>query len=757
MGRVSVQYLIRCIAAARCKFAEKSVHPIYLDYNATTPVAPEVARAMAPFLGGLYGNPSSNHWYGLQARQAVETARAGVASLIGCHADEICFTAGGTESNNMAIKGIALSKQGAGNHIITSSIEHPAVLEVCHWLEKHGFRITRLRVDGYGCVDPDDLRKAITPDTILISIMHSNNETGTLQPIREIGEIAAGHGIDFHTDAAQSTGKIPVDVRQTGISLLTVAGHKLYAPKGIGALYIRRGVSLEQITHGAGQERGLRPGTENVMFMAGLGEACRIAQDSILINPVDMHVLRDRLEAGILGGVSRARVNGHPKHRLPNTLSISFRDVEAQTLLSELGGIAASAGAACHSGRVDMGHVLTAMGVSPVWGMGTIRFSTGRFTTAEEIDLAIGMITEAVNRLQGSTTCPVVENHGEIRLTHFTHGLGCACKLRPRQLEEVLKTLPRPSAPEILVGTETSDDASVYRISENLALVSTLDFFTPVVDDPYTFGAVAAANSLSDIYAMGAKPLYALNIAAFPSNRLPASVLAAILKGAADKAAEAGIPVLGGHTVEDNEPKFGLSVTGSVHPAKILRNSGAQPGHALVLTKPLGTGILSTALKQGLLDHIQKKALHESLLKLNRDAAEIMAAYPVSACTDVTGFGLLGHLCEMCRPSNLGFELNANAVELLPGVAGFSSLGIIPGGSRDNLEYVSGEVDFQPGFPLHLQLILADAQTNGGLLIALPAEAAAGLVDELRRNGSPHAVLIGQFSNSGRVVVQSNV
>ncbi len=732
------------------------MQPVYLDYNATTPVAPEVVRAMEPFLGGLYGNPSSNHWFGVQARQAVENARAGVASLIGCHADEICFTAGGTESNNMAIKGIALSKRGAGNHIITSAIEHPAVLEVCRWLEAQGFRITRLPVDGYGCVDPGDIHKAITSETILISIMHSNNETGTLQPIREIEEIAAGHGIVLHTDAAQSTGKIPVDVKQTGISLLTVAGHKLYAPKGIGALFIRRGIRLEQIIHGAGQERGLRPGTENVMYMAGLGEACRLAREDGT-NNIGLTNLRDRLEAGILSGVSQARVNGHPRQRLPNTLSISFRGVEALTLLSELRGLAASAGAACHSGRVDMGHVLTAMGVKPDWGMGTIRFSTGRYTTAEEIDLAIGMITEAVNRLQGSTTCPVVDNHDEIRLTHFTHGLGCACKLRPRQLEEVLKTLPRPSAPEILVGTETSDDASVYRISENLALVSTLDFFTPVVDDPYTFGAVAAANSLSDIYAMGAKPLYALNIAAFPSNRLPASVLAAILKGAADKAAEAGIPVLGGHTVEDNEPKFGLSVTGTVHPDKILRNTGARPGDALVLTKPLGTGILSTALKQGLLDEVQEKALTGSLLQLNRGVAETMAAYPVSACTDVTGFGLLGHLCEMCRPARLGFELNADAVKFLPGVVEFSSLGIVPGGSRDNLEYVSGEVDFQPGFPIHLQLILADAQTNGGLLIALPAEAAAGLVDELRRNGSPHAVRIGQFTGSGRVVVESSL
>jgi cysteine desulfurase NifS/selenium donor protein len=733
------------------------VQPVYLDYNATTPLAPEVARAMEPFLVGLFGNPSSNHWFGIQARQAAEKARAEVAALIGCHTDEICFTAGGTESNNMALKGLAINRMGAGNHIITSAVEHPAVLEVCSWLEKQGFRISRLPVDGYGCVDPDDLRKSITTDTILISIMHSNNETGTLQPIAEIGDIAAGYGIVLHTDAAQSAGKVTLDVNKLGSGLLTVAGHKLYAPKGIGALFIRRGIRLEQIMHGAGQERGLRPGTENVMYMAGLGEACRLARERLGTDTSGMRSLRDRLEAGILSGVGQARVNGHPLKRLPNTLSISFRGIEAQTLLSELRELAVSAGAACHSGRVDMGHVLTAMGVSPEWGMGTIRLSTGRYTTAEEIDQATEMIVSAVNRLQGETACPAEKNHDEIRLTQYTHGLGCACKLRPRQLEEVLKTLTRPSAPEILVGTETSDDASVYRISENLALVSTLDFFTPIVDDPYTFGAVAAANSLSDIYAMGAKPLYALNIAAFPSNRLPASVLTSILKGAADKADEAGIPILGGHTVEDNEPKFGLSVTGTVHPAKILRNAGARPGDALILTKPIGTGILSTALKQGLLDSVQEKALFESLLKLNRDAAEVMAAFAVSACTDVTGFGLLGHLCEMCRPAKLGFELNADAVKFLPGVVEFSSLGIVPGGSRDNLEYVAEEVDFRPGFPLHMQLVLADAQTNGGLLIALPAEAAAGLMDELRQKGSPHAVRIGQFTGSGRVVVESSL
>ncbi|MGC8864344.1 MAG: selenide, water dikinase SelD [Bacteroidales bacterium] len=340
-----------------------------------------------------------------------------------------------------------------------------------------------------------------------------------------------------------------------------------------------------------------------------------------------------------------------------------------------------------------------------------------------------------------------------LKLTHFTHGLGCACKLRPKMLEEVLKKLPLPSHPNLLVGTETSDDAMVYRLNDEIALVSTVDFFTPIVDDPYLFGAVAAANSLSDVYAMGARPVFALNIAAFPSGRLPSSVLEEILRGAADKAAEAGIPIAGGHTVEDNEPKFGLAVTGMVHPSRFWRNQGALPGDALILTKPLGTGILSTALKRGMLNQEVYKALIQNLVSLNKTAAELIQNFSVHACTDVTGFGLLGHLLEMCRPAGLGFNLHYNSVPLLPGVEQLALAGAVPGGSMDNLAWVEEDVRFAKYLAHHQRLILADAQTNGGLMVAIPSTEASRLLEVLKQKLGSGVSLIGYFNADGLISV----
>ncbi len=373
--------------------------PFYLDYNATTPVDPEVAEAIKPYLLEFFGNPSSSHWYGIQTRKAIETARGQVADLLGSQPEEIIFTSGGSESNNFALKGIAFANRGKGNHIITSTIEHPAVTEVCRYLEAHNFRVTYLPVDQDGIVDPVNLEKAITPQTILISLMHANNEVGTIQPISDVSALGKQNGIIIHTDAAQSAGKIPACVNELGIDLLSVAGHKLYAPKGIGALFIREGIDLEKLIHGAGHEQHKRAGTENVMGIVGLGKACEIAKRDLEKNMAHMKSMRDRLHQGLQEKLEGIRLNGHEEKRLPNTLSIAFPRIEADKLLSEIGGVAASAGAACHSGHASISPVLTAMRVPEEYAKGTIRFSTGKMTTPEEIEQAIKIIVEGVQRL----------------------------------------------------------------------------------------------------------------------------------------------------------------------------------------------------------------------------------------------------------------------------------------------------------------------------------------------------------------------
>jgi len=373
--------------------------PIYLDYNATTPHDPEVIAAMRPYLEEAFGNPSSGHRYGEKPQAAVVQARRRVAALLNCRPEEIVFTSGGTESNNHALKGVAYACRDKGHHIITSRIEHPAIFEVCKYLEGNGFEVSYLPVDEQGLVKVSDVAAAITSNTILISIMHANNEVGTIQPIAEISQLAKNHGILVHTDAAQSLGKIPAAVDTLGVDLLSVAGHKLYAPKGIGALYIRNGVELAKLMHGAGQESGWRAGTENVLEMVGLGKACEIARRDLVNNGEHMRAMRDRLYEGLKQTCERVRLNGHPDQRLPNTLSLSFYDLEANRILETIGPeIAASAGAACHSDTVEVSHVLRAMNVPLNWAKGTLRLTTGRHTTADEIDRAVQVIAEAVNR-----------------------------------------------------------------------------------------------------------------------------------------------------------------------------------------------------------------------------------------------------------------------------------------------------------------------------------------------------------------------
>jgi len=377
------------------------VKAIYLDYNGTTPHDPEVIAAMRPFLEEEFGNPSSGHLYAVMPRQALNTARRRVAGLLNCAPEEVVFTSGGTEANNWAIIGTALALRDRGRHIITSSFEHPAVLNVCHFLEKEGYEVTYLPVDAQGIVGVADVEAALRPDTTLVTIMHANNEVGSIQPIAEIASLAKSRGIRVHTDAAQSLGKIPVDVKELEIDLLSMAGHKLYAPKGVGALYIRSGVRLETFMHGAGQEMRRRAGTENVLEIVGLGKACEIAARNLEHNRRHMQAMRDRLHAAITAGVKEVRLNGHAEKRLPNTLSLSFRNMEANRILEAIGmEIAASAGAACHADSVEISHVLKAMGVPIEWAKGTLRLTTGRMTTAPEIDRAATLIVEAVNKIR---------------------------------------------------------------------------------------------------------------------------------------------------------------------------------------------------------------------------------------------------------------------------------------------------------------------------------------------------------------------
>jgi cysteine desulfurase NifS/selenium donor protein len=726
--------------------------PIYLDYNATTPVLQEIAEEMKPYLLDFFGNPSSTHWYGQQTKKAIELARRRVADLLNCHSDEIIFTSGGSESNNYALKGVAFALKNQGKHIITSQIEHPAITEVCGFLKNHGFRISFLPVDDQGIVDPADLEKEITSDTILISIMHANNEVGTIQPISEISRIAHNRNVLIHTDAAQSIGKIRVDVEELGIDLLSVAGHKLYAPKGIGALYIRRGVRLAKQIHGANHEQNLRAGTENVLEIVGLGKACEVAARDLTKNIKHMQTMNDRLHHAIthdLKEIADLKVNGHPQRRLPNTLSISFANIEANTLLAQIESeVAASAGAACHSDEINISATLNAMRIPVSYAMGTIRLSTGRLTTAKEVDRAAKIISSAIKKMNSSRQGDKERANipGAIRLTQYTQGLGCACKLRPQALEQVLQKLPRINNPDVLVSAATADDAAVYLINDKQAIVQSVDFFTPIVDDPFDFGRIAAANALSDLYAMGAQPLFALNIVAFPSHRLPLTVLEQILSGAQKIAEQADISIIGGHTIDDTEPKFGMAVSGVVHPAGLITNSGSKPGDTLILTKPLGTGILTTALKRGLLSEEAAEILINTMAALNRETAELMKKFKVHACTDVTGFGLLGHLYEMTKASGVEARIDASKVPLLDPVSDLAAAGVIPGGTENNLKYFNHRITWSDRIAEIQKYILCDAQTSGGLLISVAQEDAENLYNSLKKS----AAIIGEITKSGQ-------
>ncbi|HCX90909.1 MAG: cysteine desulfurase NifS [Deltaproteobacteria bacterium CG12_big_fil_rev_8_21_14_0_65_43_10] len=375
---------------------------IYMDHNATTPLHPEALDAMLPFLKDNFGNPSSIHWAGRGVKKYIDEAREKVASLLNADPSEIVFTGGGSEGDNLAIKGVANVLKKKSNHIITTQVEHPAVLTTCQYMEKRGCKVTYLPVDHDGVIDLDDLRDSITKKTVLISIMYANNETGTLFPVKEAGEIAADNGIIFHTDAVQAVGKIPIDTKDMKVNLLSLSGHKLYGPKGIGCLYVKKGTPLVPLIHGGHQEGGRRAGTENIPGIVGLGKACEIVNRDMESQSKHITKLRDRLYKGIIDKLDHVKLNGHTINRIPNTLNLSFEFIEGESLLLnlDLEGIAVSSGSACTSGSLKPSHVLTAMDITPEIAQGSLRFSLGLGNTEEDVEYVLGVLPEIVNRLR---------------------------------------------------------------------------------------------------------------------------------------------------------------------------------------------------------------------------------------------------------------------------------------------------------------------------------------------------------------------
>jgi cysteine desulfurase len=376
---------------------------IYMDHAATTPTDVKVVKAMKPYFSLKYGNPNSIHSFGQEAREAVEEAREKIAHLIGANPSEIVFTAGGTEADNYAIKGIAWANQKKGNHVITSKIEHHAVLHSCQFLEKQGFKVTYLPVDKYGLIDPEDVKKAISDKTILVTIMHANNEIGTIEPIKEISKIAKKAGIYFHTDSVQTTGHIPIDVNDLGVDMLSMSGHKFYGPNGVGALYLRKGTKIVTLIDGGAQEKNRRAGTENVAGIVGMGKAAELAEKRLLQGKEDEVIkLRDKLIKGITEKIDHTRLNGHPIKRLPGNANFCFEFVEGESMLLSLDmeGVAASSGSACTSGSLEASHVLLAIGLPPEIAHGSLRLTLGKDNTEEEIDYMISILPGIIEKLR---------------------------------------------------------------------------------------------------------------------------------------------------------------------------------------------------------------------------------------------------------------------------------------------------------------------------------------------------------------------
>ncbi len=397
---------------------------IYMDHNATTPLREDVLKAMLPYLRGEFGNASSLHYFGIQARRAVEAAREKVATALGAQLREIIFTGCGTEADNQAIKGVMFANRGKGDHIITSRIEHKAVLQTCQYLEKQGFRVTYLPVDEYGLVNPDDVAQAITGRTVLVSVMFANNEVGTIQPIGAIAQVCRERGVYFHTDAVQMVGKLPIDVNELGIDLLSLSAHKFYGPKGVGALYVRKGVKVDSLLHGGHQEWGRRAATENVAGIVGLGRALELRLGEMDAEAERLTALRERLYAGLLARIPHVYLNGHPSERLPGTLNVCFEYIEGEGIIMglDLAGVAVSSGSACTSAELSPSHVLLAMGVPPAVAQGSIRFGLGRENSDADVDYVLEKLPPIIERLRAmsmfSEQVPFPEEAGPRRRGH---------------------------------------------------------------------------------------------------------------------------------------------------------------------------------------------------------------------------------------------------------------------------------------------------------------------------------------------------
>ncbi len=706
--------------------------PIYLDNNASTPLEPGVIDKMKQVLEENFGNPSSHHFYGIESKKLVQEARRKVAAMLHADSEEIIFTSGGSESNNMAIKGLLTDPSKA---VLTTTIEHPSVSNVCEQLPNE---VIKISVDDKCRIKMDDLTQKLSRRIGLITIMLANNETGTIQNIKSVVQQAKKFKIPVHTDAAQAAGKIPIDVEDLGVDLLTIAGHKMNGPKGIGALYVRKGTEIKPLIDGADHEKGLRAGTENVLEIAGLGEAAKIFAENTIEILTRQQQYRDRFFEALRNDIPNIEINGDLDKRLPNTVNIYFPKIDSSQLLAALPEIAASAGAACHADAITPSAVLKAMGLSDKRAQSSVRFSVGRFTTNGEIDFAVKKIVTVVNQLRKKT-----QHSRDPEKLKLSNNLGCSCKVSPEKLSALLEK----------VSNRGFEDASIQPLGNGQLLLTSVDFFSPMVTDPFDFGRIAAANALSDIYAMGGRPISADNILVFPAKEKNNKAIQSILRGAAQTAKVAGIEITGGHSLSGDDLIFGLSVNGLADSGTLLRNSGAKAGDWILLTKPLGSGILCEAAKKSLINRKTFDTLIDTMVELNKNAAEIIINYQVTACTDITGFGFLGHLTELLRASNKAAVIDHEQIPVLENCRKMVDLGIFPNSFYANRNYYEKWVKWNRKIYDYEKKILHDPQTSGGLLFTVNETDKTVLLREFNRQNLRVSV-VGRVIDRDKNLIQ---
>ena len=595
------------------------------------------------------------------------------------------------------------------------------------------------------------MAKATANDTALVTIIHAQNEIGTLQPVAEIVRQVQSVGALIHTDAAQSIGKVVVDVNKLGVDLLSIAGHKLYAPKGTGALYVRRGVKLPPLLVGASQERGLRPGTENVAYIVALGEACRLASMTLEKASQQMAFAANHFFRTLQQNIPEIALVGHPTERLPNTLNVLFPGVRSSTsgILSRCFRFE-RVGLPCRQRRASA--ILLALGIPREKALGTMRLSLGRSTTIEDVSTAAARLYWALPATVGTRAGPrkgeSMNVMQQIRLSHLSHGGGCGCKLAPSVLQQLLSNHPTATPyKQLLVGLETGDDAAVWQLDNGTCIIATTDFFMPMVDDPYDFGRIAASNAISDVYAMGGSPIMALAILGMPVDKIPPEMVRRILEGGASVCSAAGIPVAGGHSIDSPEPIYGLAVIGISSKANIRRNSDAKAGDRLILTKALGVGVYSAAFKKNALSRAAYDEFIASTTLLNRVGTRLGEDPDVHAMTDVTGFGLLGHALEIARGSNMTVRIDPSRLPYLKDAATLAQNGFVTGASGRNWKSYDTSVTLPAGTPDWQRQLFCDPQTSGGLLVSCAPAHADELLKTIVAAGYPDAKNIGYVTD----------